>query len=90
MFRRIPVFIDSRADVYDPKFNGLEDDIFTDYISLTDLNTDYEEKFKHYGVTHVMTYKSAKLNYGLSRDDNYEEIYSDNEFVIYERLTADN
>lgn len=88
MFRGIPVFIDSRADVYDPKFNGLEDDIFSDYISLTNLNCDYEQKFTHYGINYVMTYKNAKLNYGLSKDQNYKQIYADNTFIIYERLSA--
>ena len=88
LYRGIPVFIDSRADVYDPKFNGLEDDIFQDYISITNLNCDYEKKFEHYKINYVMTYKDAKLNYGLSRDDNYKEIYSDKNFIIYERLSA--
>ncbi len=87
LYRGIPVFIDSRADVYDPEFNGLKDDIFQDYLSISNLNCDYEKKFEHYKINYVMTYKSAKLNYGLSRDDNYKEVYSDENFVIYQRLT---
>ena len=35
LFRGIPVFIDSRADVYDPQFNGLEEDIFKDFIDTS-------------------------------------------------------
>ena len=30
LFRGIPVFIDSRADLYSPEFNGLDEDIFMD------------------------------------------------------------
>lgn len=86
MFRGIPVFIDSRADVYDPKFNGLEDDIFQDYININGLNCYYEDKFEYYGITHVMTYANSKLALYISKDSNYNEIYKDDHFVIFERL----
>ena len=88
MYSDIPVFIDSRANVYDPKFNGLEDDIFQDYIAIYGLNCYYEDKFEHYGITHVMTYANSKLSLYISKDSNYKEIYKDDTFVIYERLTA--
>ncbi len=87
MYRGIPVFIDSRADVYDPKFNGLEDDIFQDYIRIQGLNVYYEDKFEHYGITHVMTQTNSKLSLYLNHDDNYKELYKDKSFTIYERLT---
>ena len=87
MYRGIPVFIDSRADVYDPQFNGLEDDIFRDYINISGLNCDYETKFEHYGITHVMTYSNSKLALYVGKDtENYKEIYKDDHFVIFERL----
>ena len=86
MYRGIPVFIDSRADVYDPQFNGLEDDIFRDYINISGLNCDYETKFEHYGITHVITYSNSKLALYISKDSYYNEIYRDDHFVIYERL----
>lgn len=87
MYRGIPVFIDSRADVYDPKFNGLEDDIFQDYISVSGLNSYYEDLFEHYDISHVMSYANSKLSLYLSKDSNYNKIYKDDNFVIYERLT---
>ena len=86
MFRGIPVFIDSRADVYDPKFNGLKDDIFQDYININGLNCYYEDKFEYYGITHVMAYANSKLALYISKDSNYNEIYKDDHFVIFERL----
>ena len=86
MYRGIPVFIDSRADVYDPQFNKLEDDIFQDYIKINGLNCYYETKFEHYGITHVMTYANSRLSIYLSKDSNYIELYKDKNFVIYERL----
>lgn len=88
MYRGIPVFIDSRADVYDPKFNGLEDDIFQDYIKTSGLNKYYEDAFDHYGITHVMSYSNSKLSLYLSHDENYKEIYKDDHFIIYERLVS--
>ena len=86
MFKGIPVFIDSRADVYDPQFNKLEDDIFQDYIKTNSLKVDYEETFEHYNITHVMTYANSSLSIYLNKDINYNEIYKDDNFVIYERL----
>lgn len=92
LYRGIPVFIDSRADLYAPEFNkkGFEDgigkDIFSDYINISNINTYYEDKFEYYGITHAIVYKNAKLNIFLSRDDNYKELYRDDHFVIYERI----
>ncbi len=88
LYQDIPVFIDSRADVYDPAFNGWEDDIFRDFMNITDACNDYEDKLEHYGVTHLIIYKNSTLDKVLRLDDNYEELYSDKRFIIYERLSA--
>lgn len=94
LYRGIPVFIDSRADLYAPEFNGTKGsngkwtgrDIFSDYINVSNISTYYEEKMSEYGITHVIVGKKTKLNMLLSRDDNYKELYSDDNFVIYDRL----
>lgn len=88
LFKDIPVFIDSRADVYDPAFNGWEDDIFRDFINLTNASNDYEEKFEHYGITHLLIYRNSTLDKVLRLDTDYNELYKDEKFIIYERLTA--
>ena len=94
LFRGIPVFIDSRADLYTPELNGVkgEDgkykgrDIFSDYINISNISTYYETKFDKYDITHVLIRKNSKLNMFLSRDeDTYKELYSDDNFVLYER-----
>lgn len=88
LFRGIPVFIDSRADLYSPEFNeGVN--IFDDYMNISSIATYYEGKFEEYGITHVMMYRNSKLNMIISRDDNYNNIYVDENFVIYERLNTD-
>ena len=88
LFKDIPVFIDSRADVYDPAFNGWEDDIFRDFINLTGGCNDYEQKLEHYGITHLLIYRNSTLEKILRLDDNYKQLYNDAKFVIYERLSA--
>ena len=91
LFRGIPVFIDSRADLYSPEFNeGCN--IFNDYLSISGLGTYYEDGFDKYGITHIISYENSKLSMLLSKDDNYNKIYEDDYFVIYERLNvnADN
>lgn len=86
LFEEIPVFIDSRCDLYTPEFNNQDKDIFSDFMNISNINVYYEEQFEKYDITHVMMYKNAKLNLLLSKDDNYNELYNDGNFVIYERL----
>ena len=86
LFQGIPVFIDSRADLYDTKFSGKEEDIFSDFITVSSVNTYYEDIFNKYGFTHLILKKDTRLNIFISRDENYKELYSDDNFVVYERL----
>ncbi len=93
LFQDIPVFIDSRADLYAPEFNGERNkdgkyegqDIFSDYINTSNIGKYYENTFDNYDITHVILYKNSKLNMFLSRDDKYDKLYSDDRFVIYEK-----
>ncbi|MBO4293180.1 MAG: hypothetical protein J5881_02180 [Clostridia bacterium] len=90
LFRGIPVFIDSRADLYAPEFSGLEDDIFMDFINVSSVGTFYEDIFEKYNITHAIMNKNAKISMIIDKtnDSNYKKIYSDNYFVIYQRLNA--
>lgn len=87
LYRGIPVFIDSRADLYAPEFSGKEEDIFMDFIDTSGIGTFYEDTFEKYGITHVITYKNSKMNMIITKtkDKNLKEIYSDKYFVVYER-----
>ena len=89
LFRGIPVFIDSRADLYAPEFNGRED-IFMDFINTSSIGQFYEDTFEKYGITHVICYSNSKMNMIIEKtqDSNYKELYKDNHFVIYERLNV--
>ena len=90
IYRGIPVFIDSRADLYAPEFSGKKDDIFMDFINVSSIGTFYEDTFKKYGITHVIMYKNAKINMIIkkTKDSNYNKLYEDKHFVIYERLNV--
>ena len=86
LFRGIPVFIDSRADLYAPEFSGKEQDIFMDFIDMSSIGTFYGDIFEKYDMTHVITYKNSKINMIITKTepDKYNELYQDDYFVVYE------
>ena len=92
LFKGVPVFVDSRADLYAPEFNtptgDAEDgnDIFMDFINSSNISTYYGDVFEKYGITHVMVYNNSKIAMLIRKadSDKYNEIYSDENFVIYE------
>ena len=92
LYKGIPVFIDSRADLYAPEFNTetgkAEDgrDIFMDFINASYLNVFYEDIFEKYEITHVILYKNSKMNLMISNtnEGKYDCLYQDKYFVIYE------
>ena len=85
LFKGIPVFIDSRADLYSPEFNkGV--DVFTDFIESSNLNVYFEDIFEKYDITHVILYRNSKMNMIIENAhlDNYKLIKKDKYFVFYE------
>lgn len=86
LFRGIPVFIDSRADLYAPEFSGKEEDIFSDFIDTSSIGKFYGDTFEKYDITHVITYKNSKMNMIITKtkDSSYQELYQDDYFVVYE------
>ena len=95
LFEDIPVFIDSRCDLYTPEFNGEYDkkekkydgqDIFSDYISISGIDTYYDSKFQEYEIDYIITKSNSKLSMLITKDNGYKQIYKDKYFVIYERL----
>ena len=86
LYKGIPVFIDSRADLYSPEFNKTNNDIFIDFINTSNIGRYYGKTFKDYGITHIILYKNSKIAMLIDETDkgNYNKIYSDDYFVIYE------
>ena len=85
LFKGIPVFIDSRADLYSPEFNKKKD-IFMDFINTSNIGRYYGKTFREYDITHIILYKNSKIAMLIDEADQekYNKIYSDNYFVIYE------
>lgn len=82
----IPVFIDSRCDLYTKQFSGLDYDIFDDYEVMMG---NYMTKFDFYGITHALIYKNTFYNI-LKNDTNYKLLYEDEYFALFEKLDKHN
>lgn len=87
LFRGIPVFIDSRADLYAPEFNG-KNDIFTDFLDISGLNRyNMQSLLDKYDFTHLIFKRNSRLGiYIRLKPDLYKEIYKDDYFIIYEKI----
>lgn len=92
IYEGIPVFIDSRCDLYMPEFNeGVN--IFYDFLKIDSIGyTNMEAKMNEYNFTHYLVKRNSKLEvYFKSKGTNYYQmIYplgevEDNAFCIYER-----
>ena len=84
----IPVFIDSRAELYTSEYSGFDYDIFDDYFFIAN---DYSQKFDFYGITHALIYKKtaddtfSQMYALLSQDKGYKSLYEDDNFALYEK-----
>ena len=85
LYRGIPVFIDSRADLYAPEYNAGQD-IFMDFIESSNIDIWFEDVFRKYDITHVILYKNSKMNMIIvdGELDGYTLLYEDDYFVFYE------
>ena len=93
LYRGIPVFIDSRCDLYSPEFNSPTgdpkdgQDIFMDFLNTSQGSTYCEDTFKKYNITHILVPTNSKVNMAIKKSNNskYVKLYSDNYFILYER-----
>ena len=85
LYRGIPVFIDSRCDLYAPEYNpGVS--VFDDFISASNLNDWFETRLAKYNLTHMILYKDSKINMIIEYGnlDGYKLLKQDDDFVFYE------
>ena len=80
----IKVFLDSRSGMYTVQENP-NCTVLADWIDVTSGKFHYERIFEKYNITHVLLDKDEIINNYISEDKNYEAIYGDNLFVLYER-----
>ena len=86
MLNDIPVFIDSRLDVYCSEFN--DTDIFYDFVQTHYGYKHYSETFDKYDFTHILLKHDDIPNQYIKEDKNYKKIHEDKEFVLYEKLNS--
>lgn len=84
LYRGIPVFIDSRCDLYAPEYNGGRD-IFMDFMKSSNLDVWFEEIFEKYKINYVILYKNSKMNMIIQNSnlEGYELLKEDDNFVFY-------
>ena len=42
--------------------------------------------FEKYGITHVLLYKDELINTYIADDVNYNVLYEDDNFILYEKI----
>ena len=82
IYKNIPVFIDSRSDLYTKPFNH-KTDIFDECMKITEH---YGRIFTKYDITHILIYKDTNLNQILAASDNYKLVHKEGRFMLYEYL----
>ena len=80
-YQDIPVFIDSRSEVYTKEFNG-GTDVINDYLDSLKINK-YKAVFNKYKFDYAVVYQNSDIDYFLTLDDNAEEIFKEDGFVLY-------
>lgn len=80
-FNDVPVFIDSRAEVYIKAFNGGRD-IVADYLDSVDLDK-YKKVFKKYKFDLAIAPIDNIVYSILASDSNYKIVYTEEDSKIY-------
>ena len=82
MLNKIPVFIDSRLDVYCSEFN--DTNIFRDFIYAYYGDKHFKEIFNDYDFTHYLIEKESLVYKYIAQDSDYKLIHEDEYFSLYE------
>ena len=92
LYEDIPVFIDSRCDLYMPEFNK-DVYVFSDFLNFNGVTfKNMEEKINEYGFTHFIVSNGTRIKtYLEERPEKYKVIYpteeiEDKNFTIYEKI----
>jgi len=79
----IPVFIDSRADIWCEEFNNTK--VLEEERDLKIGKKTYSEIFEKYKITHALVEKDSMLDIYISENNNYLKVYYDEFFSLYEK-----
>lgn len=83
-FKKLPVFMDSRAEIYLSKFNDTS--IIEDFLNLSTGATHYNDVFDKYNMNYVLLENSSMIINYIYEDKYWNLLYQDNYFSFYERV----
>ena len=87
-FNDIPVFIDSRAEVYMKEYNGGQD-IISEYLKSKKFRS-YKSIFNKYDFDYAIEDKSDDLFKLLSNDEDYELIFQESYYALFKKVEKEN
>lgn len=80
----IKVFLDSRSGMYTEEENP-KCTVLKDWLSVINGEKNYQEIFDKYNITHVLVSNDELINKYIYKDENYNLIYDDDLFSLYEK-----
>lgn len=83
-FKGIPVFMDSRAEIYLSKFNNTT--IIEDFLKLSEAMVHYNDIFEKYDINYVLLENDSKIINYIYEDKYWNLLYQDNYFSFYEKV----
>ncbi len=83
-FKKLPVFMDSRAEIYLSKFNDTS--IIEDFLKLTDGSVHYNDIFDKYDINYALLENSSIILNYIYDDKYWNLLYQDNHFSFFERV----
>jgi len=86
-FEGLKPFIDARADVF-YKSNNLKEEIIDDYFNTNLGKVHYRELIKKYNLTHFLVAKTDLLYVYLPEDPDFELLFSDNDYKVFNLKTV--
>jgi len=78
---QVPTFIDSRTDIFEYK------GVLRDYFAISTFN-DSQKLLDKYKITYIVYPTHTPLAYFLANNARWEQIYQDNQAIIYRRLDS--
>jgi hypothetical protein len=83
LWKGIPVFLDSRCDLYTTEFNkGVT--VFNDYMDMISNKLTISSLMNKYEMTYLITKKESAEYLYVVEDSRYNKIYEDDNFIVCE------
>ena len=83
-FKGIKAFIDSRAEMFEEEFNNVT--ILTDWYMASSGSKNYRDILEKYEITHILLYNDEIINTYIVYDSEWNKIYEDDAFSLYEKI----